>query len=352
MPDDVGYNRFLPWENMPYEADEAVEPDDRSGRVYLHDPALQLAAETAIVTQRPLLLFGDPGSGKSSFAPFVARNLGWRYYEETVTRRTEGRDLLWRFDALARLHDAQAKEKGKDVNPVRYVSPGPMWWAFNRADALSFQQYRSESVDEHDSTSGFHEPFAAINASRDPERAVVLIDEIDKADPDVPNDLLEVFGLHRFRVDELDRFVKREIPDGARSETLANQVGSLLIVMTTNRERDLPPALIRRCVVHTLLEPSKSTDLEQRLIQVADLHMKSLIDNATDGREFVRQIAAKCAALRQEAEGSRRRGPSTAEFLDALQVSLRLQINPGSELWNDIEACVLRKSGATRFGFG
>src|SRR5687767_755497 len=110
MTDTPSYRSFLPWNNAPAEqSNTARGPDDRSGAVYLHDPALQLAAETAIVTQRPLLLRGEPGSGKSSFAPFAARNLGWRYYEMTVTGRTEARDLLWRFDALARLRDANAR---------------------------------------------------------------------------------------------------------------------------------------------------------------------------------------------------------------------------------------------------
>jgi len=83
------YRSFLHWNHAPAAAGAvAAGPDDRTGGVYLHDPALQLAAETAIVTQRPLLIRGEPGSGKSSFAPFAARNLDWRYYEMTVTGRT------------------------------------------------------------------------------------------------------------------------------------------------------------------------------------------------------------------------------------------------------------------------
>jgi MoxR-like ATPase len=97
MNDAPRYQSFLLWNNEPSAAGTALGPDDRSGAVYLHEPTLQLAAETAIVTQRPLLIRGEPGSGKSSFAPFAARNLGWRYYEMTVTGRTEARDLLWHW---------------------------------------------------------------------------------------------------------------------------------------------------------------------------------------------------------------------------------------------------------------
>lgn len=342
------YNQFLPWENKLEPSITELGPDDRSGLIYLHDPELQLAAETAIVTQRPLLIRGEPGSGKSSFASFAARNLNWRYYETTITGRTEGKDLLWKFDALARLRDAQAKSS--NITPNRYITPGVLWWTFNRDDALDFVSQRNEVPKNGNSVSNNHaEPFSKINGQRDPSRAVVLIDEIDKADPDVPNDLLEVFGLNRFIVDELDRPIERTIPKPDENSSSPNHFGSLLIVITTNQERDLPPAFIRRCVVHTLMEPPDEKEQIERLVKIAGLHMASLIESSHTGKDLVLRVAEKCCELRQ---GKRhyRRGPSTAEFLDALRVCFKLSIHPKDKIWQQVEQNVLIKEGDWKVG--
>jgi len=342
------YNQFLPWENKIDPSITELGPDDRSGLIYLHDTELQLAAETAIVTQRPLLIRGEPGSGKSSFASFAARNLNWRYYETTITGRTEGKDLLWKFDALARLRDAQASSS--NITPNRYITPGVLWWTFNRDDALEFVSPRNELPKNAISISNDPaEPFSKINALRDSSRAVVLIDEIDKADPDVPNDLLEVLGLNRFIVDELDRSIERKIPNPDENSSSPNHFGSLLIVITTNQERDLPPAFIRRCVVHTLKEPQDEKEQIERLVKIAGLHMAPLIESSPTGEELVHKVAEKCCKLRQ---GKRhyRRGPSTAEFLDALRVCFKLSIHPDSEIWQQVEQNVLIKEGDWKVG--
>lgn len=337
MNPNIKYKQFLPWDEEPSFAE--LGPDDRSGAVYYPDSELQLAAETAIVSQRPLLIRGDPGSGKSSFASFAARNLKWRYYEITVTSRTEARDLQWRFDALARLHDAQAKKI--DTSPGNYVKPGVLWWAFNRHNALeSISNQKKEGTPV---SSDSIEPFAETNFLRDPSRAVVLIDEIDKADPDVPNDLLEVIGLNRFRVDELDRLVERMIPDPDEDPGSPNHFGSLFIVITTNQERDLPAAFMRRCVVHTLKEPEEEEDQINKLIEISRLHMNKLIASHSDGEDLIFRVAKKCCQLRQDNTHLLRRGPSTAEFLDVVRVCLKLEIDPESEFWQQIEQNVLIK---------
>ena len=117
-------------------------PDRRDGRVYRYDPPLKLAVEVALVTGRPLLIRGKPGSGKSSLAAYVARNLGWRYYEHIITARTQARDLLWTYDVVRRLANAQTRRKKSDPDlyDFDYVEPGVLWWAFDRATAPSVEE--------------------------------------------------------------------------------------------------------------------------------------------------------------------------------------------------------------------
>ncbi len=334
MSSYADYNQFLPWMNNPNATDIEVGPDDRTGMVYLCDPNLKLAAEIAIVTQRPLLIRGQPGSGKSSFAPFAARNLNWSYYEATITGRTEAKDLLWKFDALARLRDAQARS---NIDPKRYVTPGVLWWAFNRETAMEqISQRRILSKATTSKGSKKDESFAESDIKRDPERAVVLIDEIDKADPELPNDLLEVFGLNRFTVDELDLNIERNAPERDPNPISPNHFGSLLIVITTNQERDLPDAFIRRCVVHTIKEPDDEKEQIERLEKIANLHMRSLIESHHYGEELIRKVAEKYCQLRKNEKGRPGRQPSTAEFLDTLRVCFKLGIDVESQLWDHV----------------
>jgi MoxR-like ATPase len=311
-------------------------PDRRDGAVYVLDDQLRLAVDVALATGRPLLLRGEPGSGKSSLAAFLARNLDWRYYEHVVSSRTTAQDLLWSFDSMRRLADASARDRAADLDDAGYLEPGVMWWALNRSSALRrgpVPDGKADAQETEDDTDA--EPFGALNKDRDKEHAVVLIDEIDKADPDVPNGLLVPLGSTEFLVTPI-KFQVKQAP--SRDDQPHH-----LIVITTNEERELPPAFLRRCIVHTLPVPERDT-----LLAIARRHL-ALGDpsapGADDDREaLLGQLADKFLALRAQAQQNGERPPSTAEFLDAIRVCRRLRVTVDDETWRLVEPLVLVKN--------
>jgi MoxR-like ATPase len=283
-----------------------VDPDGTVS-LYLYDARIVLALNVALATGRPLLLAGEPGCGKTSLARNAAKVLGWWYYQQTVSSRTEASDLLWEFDALRRLNDAYVQNR--NVLPDGYyVEPGRLWWALAPASAamrgmtvLEHGEYRLEDPGEP----------GPMNA------AVVLIDEIDKAEPDVPNDLLEVLDTRSFKV--RDRPI---VPTRTHS----------LIIMTTNGERDLPGAFQRRCVTYRFPEPT------------ADWFVAV-------GRRWhpnrpaadLQAIAERLMASRGRAQAAGHRLPGTAEYLDALKAFWELGLTVESAEWKAVESCVFEK---------
>ena len=274
-----------------------------------------LAINVALVTNRPLLLRGVPGCGKTTLAVNLASQLGRRYYSRVVTSRMEARDLLWEFDALRRLQEAQvaendAKIREERLRPERFLKPGIVWWAIAPEQAklrgILDRDYPTDLPRAEDPWKG--QPF---------DDAVVLIDEIDKADPDVPNDMLEVLELAEFVVEETGSHIKGHRP---------------VIVITTNEERELPPAFLRRCVVHMLSTPD-----EKRMMRIGQLHFPNTPE------ALLTELYGRLLEIQATARAQRIRPPSTAEYLDALKACLELQVDKNDDNWSGVMDLTLRK---------
>lgn len=225
------------------------------------------AVRTAIAAERPLLVRGKPGIGKSQLARAVAQQLRLPFLYHVVNARTEHSDLLYQYDAASRLAQAQllglrgvGSAWQAELAENRFVRPDVLWWAFDWAGARKQAKLwcRAEGCPDK----GLDTCCAACCEPTHPEEGdgphqwrpgkgcVVLIDEIDKADTDMPNGLLESFGNNGFQVPCARPHVAR------RPEHVAP-----LLVITTNEERELPAAFLRRCVVlHMELPPAGQTD--------------------------------------------------------------------------------------------
>jgi MoxR-like ATPase len=274
--------------------------DQRQGRVYVYDKPIVLAVNVALATGRPLLIYGPSGSGKSSLARNIAHFKKWRFVERVITSRTQARDLLYDVDLLKRLHDAQAaaftkKTFARSMKP--YIVPGPLWWAFDRRTASTFA---AEPAWEHQH-----------------DRAVVLLDEIDKADPDVPNNLLVPLGSLGFEVEPL----------GVTVEVAPSRTP--LVILTSNEERQLPPAFLRRCVELRIAVS------RPRLVAIAYAHFPKR-------RAWVDKVGALVLPADPAAPL-----PSPAEFVDWLRACDEL----GEADWSSIKDIVIssgRPGGDTR----
>lgn len=286
----------------------AFRAGDNPEDLYLYDPKTILALNVALATRRPLLISGEPGSGKSTLARGAAAVLGWRYYKQMITSRTQAADLLWKYDTLRRL--SAAHNPDETLLPKQYyVEPGSLWWAFDPRTATHRGSQMEIEIGQR-----VRDPDLGTNVTT-PKNAVVLLDEIDKADPDVPNDLLEPLDLKEFTV--------RETNDRVR----LTDDRDLLMILTTNGEREMPPAVLRRCVLLTLAPPTKKW-----FVTIADLR-RGEKDHALH-----EAVAGAVMELREAANKASLREPSTSEYLDALAVCDKLGIDTTSSDWKKAKA--------------
>lgn len=220
---------------------------------YISSQGLSVAVNAAIQLEKPLLIKGEPGTGKTLLASEIAESMGKKIYTWHVKSTTKAQQGLYEYDAVARLRDSQlGDEKVHDI--ANYIKKGPVWEAFEAE-----------------------------------EQAVLLIDEIDKADIEFPNDLLLELDKMEFYVYELQKkIVAKKRP---------------IIIITSNNEKELPDAFLRRCFFHYISFPEK--DLMEKIVLVHHPNLDvALFDNAM--RVFY-EIRDK--------QGLKKK-PSTSELID------------------------------------
>ncbi|MCP4697285.1 MAG: MoxR family ATPase [Gammaproteobacteria bacterium] len=231
--------------------DFAGSIDQVRGECFQPEPSEIEKVNAALYLRRPLLITGKPGTGKTTLTYAVAKELGLgKVLRWSITSRTVLSDGLYRYDAIARLQDVQ---KGGRPPIEEYLTLGPLGSAF----------------------------FARKHKDKNYPR-VLLIDEIDKSDIDLPNDLLHIFEEGLFEIPELKRLKKQQnakirlygsdeevdiIKGQVKCETFP------LIVMTSNGEREFPPAFLRRCL-HLKMEPPENTDENPKLTNIVKAHLQ------------------------------------------------------------------------------
>lgn len=232
---------------------------------YVATPDLMLAVNAAIRLERPLLIKGEPGTGKTMLAEEVAEALGLPLLQWHIKSTTKAQQGLYEYDAVARLRDSQlGDEKVKDI--ANYIVKGVLWQAFERE-----------------------------------QPCVILIDEVDKADIEFPNDLLRELDRMEFHVYETRQTIK-----AARRP---------IVIITSNNEKELPDAFLRRCFFHYIKFPDRET-----MQKIVDVHFPRLKP------DLLREALEVFFELR-DVPGLKKK-PSTSELIDWLRLLVAEDIPP------------------------
>ena len=232
---------------------------------YVATEDLMLAVNASITLERPLLIKGEPGTGKTMLAEEVSRALNIPMISWNIKSTTKAQHGLYEYDAVSRLRDSQlGDEKVKDIR--NYIDKGKLWEAFSSD-----------------------------------KKVVLLIDEIDKADIEFPNDLLQELDRMEFFVYETGETIKAEVRP--------------IVIITSNNEKELPDAFLRRCFFHYIRFPEKET-----MQDIVNVHFPGI------KQELVKSAMEVFFNLR-EVPGIKKK-PSTSELLDWLKLLMAEDINP------------------------
>jgi len=237
----------------------------KGSETYVATPDLMLAVNAAATLKRPLLVKGEPGTGKTMLAEEVATALGMPLMQWHIKSTTKAQQGLYEYDAVSRLRDSQlGDERVKDIH--NYIVKGVLWQAFTAEQPV-----------------------------------VLLIDEIDKADIEFPNDLLREIDRMEFYVYETRELIKA--------------THRPLVFITSNNEKELPDAFLRRCFFHYIKFPDADT-----MTRIVDVHFpgikKRLVEEALRIFFEVREVPGL------------KKKPSTSELLDWLKLLLNEDITP------------------------